>query len=112
MRTIVIGAVVGVLFGATSVGTGSLLGGLLSISLSLPEIRIVGTAMNYGSVISVLAARSHVLIGTVDWSLLSFFLAGGVPGVVLGSLLARRAPEKLLRTCFSIGALMAGWELV
>ncbi len=112
LRTIVIGVVVGVIFGTTSIGTGSLLVGLLSISLSLPEARIVGTAIIYGSVISVLAASSHVVIGNVDWSLLSFLLAGGVPGVVLGSLLARRAPQQLLRTCFSIGALMAGWELV
>lgn len=112
MRTTAIGAVVGLLFGSTSIGTGSLLVVLLSLFLSLMEVRVVGTAIVYGFVLSVFAALMHVWSGNVDWSLVCFLLVGGVPGVVLGSLLAKRAPQKLLRTCFSIGAVLAAWKLI
>ncbi len=112
LRVAMIGVIVGLLFGATSIGTGSLLVVLLSIFLPLPEVRVVGTAMLYGFAISLFGALLHTASGTVDWQLVLFLLLGSLPGVVLGSGLATHAPRRLLRTCFSVGAIWAGSALI
>ncbi len=112
LRGVVIGAVVGLLFGLTSIGTGSLLVVLMSIFLALSESRVVGTAIVYGFAISLLASALHIYVGTVHWRLVVLLLAGGIPGVLLGSELAARAPRRFLRVCFSLGAIWAGWKLI
>ncbi len=112
LRGVIIGAVVGLLFGSTSVGTGSLLVVLISIFLALSESRVVGTAIVYGFAISLLASVLHIYVGTVHWRLVLLLLAGGIPGVLLGAELAARAPRRFLRMCFSLGAVWAGWKLI
>lgn len=111
-RSIVIGAVVGLLFGATSVGTGSLLVVLLSIFLALPEARVVGSAVLYGFVVSLFAALLHIFWGAVSWPLVGLLWLGSIPGVVLGSQLAARVPHRFLRVCLSLGAVWAGLKLL
>ncbi|MFQ5663839.1 MAG: sulfite exporter TauE/SafE family protein [Terriglobia bacterium] len=111
-RGVLIGVVVGVVFGATSIGTGSLLVLLLSIFLSLSEVRVVGTAIFYGFVISLFASILHIAWGTVSWPLVGWLLLGSLPGVMIGSELAARAPRRFLRACFSLGAVWAGWKLI
>ncbi len=112
LRGVIIGAVVGLLFGLTSIGTGSLLVVLLSVFLALSETRVVGTAIVYGFTISLLGSALHIYLGTVHWRLVLLLLAGGIPGVLLGAELAARAPRRFLRVCFSLGAVWAGWKLI
>ena len=111
-RGLIIGAIVGLLFATTSIGTGSLLVLLLTIFLALPEIRVVGSAILYGFMISVLVGVVHVALGNVIWGLVMLLLVGALPGVMLGSELAARAPHRLLRTAFSVGAVLAGLKLI
>ena len=111
-RGLMIGALVGLLFGTTSIGTGSLLVLLLTIFLALPEVRVVGSAILYGFVISLFAGVIHVALGNMIWGLVMLLLAGALPGVLLGSELAVRAPHRLLRTAFSVGAVLAGLKLI
>ncbi len=54
----------------------------------------------------------HAVVGNVDWQLVLFLLLGSVPGVILGSRLAPHAPARLLRTCFSAGAVWTGYSLI
>ena len=112
LRGVVIGVIVGVLFGLTSIGTGSLLVVLLSVFFALSETRVVGTAIVYGFVISLIGSALHIYVGTVNWRLVSLLLAGGFPGAVLGAGLAAHAPRRFLRVCFSLGAIWAGWKLI
>ena len=37
------------------------------------------------------------MMGTVDWHIVGLLLAGSLPGIVLGSYLAVRVPEAVLR---------------
>ena len=37
------------------------------------------------------------MIGTVDWHILGLLLVGSLPGIVLGSYVAVRVPETVLR---------------
>lgn len=112
MLGVAVGLMVGLLFGTTSIGTGSLLVLLLTIFLALPEVRVVGSAILYGFVISLFAGVIHVALGNVIWGLVMLLLAGALPGVMLGSELAVRAPHRLLRTAFSVGAVLAGLKLI
>ena len=60
----------------------------------------------------VLLGVVHVALGNVIWGLVMLLLVGALPGVMLGSELAARAPHRLLRTAFSVGAVLAGLKLI
>ncbi len=96
-RAKIIGLLVGLLFGATSIGTGSLLVVLLSVFLRAAEVRVVGTAILYGFAVSLFGALFHVLAGNVSWQLVLLLSLGSIPGVILGSWLAVRTPRRALR---------------
>jgi uncharacterized membrane protein YfcA len=49
---------------------------------------------------------------TVDWGVLPWLLAGSLPGVVLGSRLALRLPEKYLRAILMSVLLVSAWKLL
>jgi len=112
LRLGAIGSVVGFIFSTTSIGSGSLSVLLLSLFMPLAESRVVGTAIVYGFVVSAFSSFCHIAAGNVEWALVGFLLLGSVPGVLLGSKLALRAPRRLLRTCFSLAAIGAGWKLI
>ena len=112
LRAIVIGALVGLVFGATSIGTGSLLVVLLSMFLPLEEVRVVATATLYGFVLGAYATLLHTFWGDVNWPLVASLLLGTLPGVWLGVELANRAPRRLLRAVFSVAVVLAGWKLL
>ncbi len=111
-RAMIIGAVVGFLFGSTSIGSGSLLVVLLSIFLPLSEVHVVGSAILYGFAISLFGSLLHIAWGTVSWQLVLLLSLGSLPGVVAGSALAAHAPHRFLRTCFSLAAVLIGWRLI
>jgi uncharacterized membrane protein YfcA len=52
------------------------------------------------------------LIGGVDFMLLGNLLIGSIPGVVLGSMLSSRAPDKLLRPALAAVLLFSGFKLL
>lgn len=47
--------------------------------------------------LTLLAGLGHWMMGSVDWRLLISPLSGSIPGIVIGSLLSARAPDKVLR---------------
>jgi hypothetical protein len=112
LKLIIIGAIVGFMFSTTSIGSGSVLVILLGIFAPLDENHVVGTSVFYGFVISAFVSILQFTSGNTDWELLVSLLIGAVPGVVIGSKLAVRAPKKFLRVCFSFAAISAGWKLV
>ncbi len=107
-----LGALVGFLVGATSVGAGSLLMALLALVFSVPVRKMVGTDVAHGAVLAVAAAAAHGWIGNVDGKLLGSLLVGAVPGVVLGTWLCGRIPERPLRLGIALALALAGLRLV
>jgi hypothetical protein len=47
--------------------------------------------------LTAIAGAGHAWLGTIDYALLVALLAGGIPGIVLGSLGSRRIPSRALR---------------
>jgi uncharacterized membrane protein YfcA len=96
--TILLGAVLGVLVSLTSVGAGAL--GMTVLLILYPKMdvaKLVGSDIAHAVPLTLLAGLGHWMMGTVDFRLLLSLLSGSIPGIVIGSLLAARTPDGVLR---------------
>jgi uncharacterized membrane protein YfcA len=96
--TIVSGAVLGVLVTVSSIGAGAI-GATLLVMLypKLTPAEVAGTDIAYAVPLTAIAALGHWWLGSIDWTLLLTLLVGSLPGITLGSMLARKVPERFLR---------------
>jgi uncharacterized membrane protein YfcA len=96
--TIVSGAVLGTLVTISSIGAGAI-GATLLVLLypRLSAAEVAGTDIAYAVPLTAIAAVGHWWLGSIDWTLLVTLLVGSVPGITLGSYVARSVPERLLR---------------
>ena len=96
--TVVVGAVVGLIVGMTSVGSGSLM--IVLLMLVYPRLtsrRLVGTDLVQAVPLVGAAALGHVLVGDFTLSLTVSILLGSIPGVYIGSRLSASAPDIAVR---------------
>jgi uncharacterized membrane protein YfcA len=63
-------------------------------------------------VLAIFGSTVHWTLGSISAPVLLRLLAGGVPGVVIGCLLAKRVPAQKLKTVVAAVALAAGLQLV
>jgi uncharacterized membrane protein YfcA len=63
----------------------------------LPTVSIVGSDIAHAVPLTLVAGIGHWFLGSIDWHLRGFLLAGSLPGIVLGSHLAARVPDTVLR---------------
>ena len=97
-----VGAIVGFLVAMTSVGSGSLLMISLLVLVPLPLGSLVGTDILFGLVTTALAGSLHWEMGNFNTNLFFLLVVGEVPGVIIGSRLTRRIPERYITWLFSI----------
>src|ERR1700693_2293582 len=103
---------IGVESGFSSAGAGAL-GTVLLLNYSeMSPAQVVGTDLLFGLVLAVIGGAFHWSFGSVRTPILFELLLGGVPGVVLGCLLARRVPASKLKTAVAMVAIFAGLQLV
>jgi uncharacterized membrane protein YfcA len=96
--TVLVGAVVGLVVGMTSVGSGSLMIVLLMLVYPmLTSRRLVGTDLVQAVPLVAAAALGHVLVGDFRLSLTLSILVGSIPGVYLGSRFSSSAPDIAVR---------------
>lgn len=100
---------VGFLVGLTSVGSGTLFMPFLLLYCSLPSLTAVGTDVFHGLLLISTTAAVHAGVGTVQWSLIPWLLAGSVPGVAIGTRLGHLLPHPALR--FALVAVMGAEAL-
>jgi uncharacterized membrane protein YfcA len=83
----------GVLVTTTSPGAGAIgATALLLLHPKMPVGRVVGSDIAHAVPLTLLAGAGHWYLGSTKWGLLSTLLIGCVPGVIIGSYLANRAP--------------------
>ncbi len=109
---IAIGAFGGFVVGLTSVGSGTFFGLAMLFAYPLTAPKMVGTDMFHAAVLLWVAGVSHLLHGDVDKHAMAWLLVGSIPGVLVGSHLAIRVPERSLRIGFGIVLLLSGIKLV
>lgn len=111
--TVITGAVLGLLVSVTSVGAGALgVTALIVLYPRLPTARIVGSDIVHAVPLTLIAGAGHWLIGSVDFAILFSLLLGSIPGIMLGSYLAVRVPDFLLRFSLAILLVLVGGRLV
>jgi len=110
--TIAAGAVLGALVTVSSIGAGAL-GAVLLVALypTMPTVRIAGTDIGHAVPLTLVASLGHVWLGTVDFGLVANLLVGAVPGIVVGSVLAGRLPDGIVRRLLACVLLYAGARL-
>jgi uncharacterized membrane protein YfcA len=111
--TVILGAVLGVLVSISSVGAGAIgVTVLLILYPALPAGRLVGSDIAHAVPLTLLAGLGHWMMGSVDWRLLVSLLSGSIPGIIIGSLLAARAPDRVLRPILASTLAIVGGKLV
>jgi uncharacterized membrane protein YfcA len=112
--TILAGAILGVLVTLTSVGAGAL-GATLLVFLypvRLNAKQVVGTDIVHAIPLTLVAGIGHLLIGSVDGSLLVNLLIGSIPGIIIGSILVTRVSDKLVRIALSAVLVLTAARLI
>jgi len=85
-----LGLVIATAVGLTGVGGGSLTAPLLILALGLPAAESVGTALLFVTLTKLVATPVYFFRGQVVWSAALRMMAGGLPGVIAGSLILSR----------------------
>lgn len=111
--TVLLGAILGVLVSITSVGAGALgTTALLILYPKLPVARIAGTDIAHAVPLTLIAGIGHWLMGSVDLTLMVSLLAGSIPGIIVGSLLATRSSDAVLRPILAVTLLVSAVRLL
>lgn len=87
---IVIGFFIAMLVGVTGVGAGSLTVPILTLALGVPVQAAVGAALIFATVTKLIATPVYLGRGKIDGKLLLLLAAGGIPGVLLGTVVLNR----------------------
>ncbi len=88
---VAIGFAIALAIALTGVGGGVLTAPILILFLGMPAPEAVGTSLAFVALVKLFAAPAYVRRDQVDRRALAYMLAGGVPGVVAGSMLLTRA---------------------
>jgi uncharacterized membrane protein YfcA len=111
-----IGFLIAVVIALTGVGAGVITAPLLILFLHIPLEIAVSTALAYSAVVKLIVVPVQVVRKQVNYRVLGLMLIGGLPGVILGSLLFKRVaahgPRAVLM--FALGAIIlftSGWHI-
>jgi len=111
--TVLTGVVLGVLVSISSVGAGALgVTALLILYPKLPTVRIVGSDIAHAVPLTLLAGLGHWWLGSVNWVMLVSLLIGSLPGIVIGSKLAPKLPDGVLRPVLATILVIVGLRLI
>lgn len=103
IATIVSGFCLGVLVTISSIGAGAIGATLLVMMYPrLSAAEVAGTDIAYAVPLTAIAALGHWWLGSINWTLLAMLLIGSLPGITIGSWMARSVPEKFLRVLLAM----------
>jgi uncharacterized membrane protein YfcA len=113
---LIIGFLIAVVIALTGVGAGVITAPMLILFLHLPVEVAVSTALAFSAIVKLIVVPAQIIRRQVNYRVLGFMLIGGLPGVVLGSVLfkyvAAQGPRSVLY--FVLGAIIlfsACWHL-
>jgi uncharacterized protein len=109
VAAVALGAVLGLLLGLTSVGSGALIGLALILVFRLTPHRVVGTDVFHAAIVLWAAGLAQLAAGNVDFGLMANILIGSLPGVLIGTALIDRIPAVVLRP--TLGCVLLGSAL-
>jgi uncharacterized membrane protein YfcA len=111
--TALIGAVVGLLVGLTSVGSGTLI--IVALAFLFPRLaskELVGTDISHAVMLHIAGAIVYFHAGTIKWTIVGLLLLGSLPGVFIGSKLSKFIPDRVMRPVLATVLAISGWKLI
>lgn len=108
------GAILGVMVTLTSVGAGALGATMLMAlyPLRMRAMRLVGTDIVHAVPLTIVAGIGHLWLGNVDFGLLGSLLVGSIPGIIVGSLIATRVKDGVIRPILAVVIFASGVKLI
>jgi hypothetical protein len=94
------------------VGSGTFFGLAMLLVFPLTAQKIVGTDVFHAAALLWVAGASHLAHGNVDLGAMGWLLIGSIPGVLLGSQMSIRIPDRALRNAFGTILVLSGIKLV
>jgi uncharacterized membrane protein YfcA len=105
---IVIGAFGGFVVGLTSVGSGTFFGLAMLFLFPLTAYKIVGTDMLHAAMLLWITGMAYLIHGDVNTHAMAWLLVGSIPGVLIGSQIGVKVPERGLRIGFGCVLILSG----
>ena len=109
---VALGASGGFVVGLTSVGSGTFFALVMLLVFPLTAAKIVGTDIFHAAGLLWVAGISHLIHGNVDLVAMGWLLLGSIPGILLGSQLTVRLPDRALRVGLATTLLLSGIKLL
>jgi uncharacterized protein len=106
--TVLVGVVGGFGVGLTSIGSGTLFAVVLMFAFPLTARRIVGTDIFHATLLLWAAGLAHAAIGNVQYAAVAALLVGSIPGIVVGSRMVGRLPERPVRAALGAVLVLSG----
>ena len=111
-----IGLIIALFIAVTGVGAGTVTVPMLVLFLGVPAADAVGIGLLFASAVKFILVPAQIFRRNVNWRTLGWMLLGGVPGVLIGSLLLRHlvtmGAQNLLNAILgAILVLTAAWQL-
>jgi uncharacterized membrane protein YfcA len=113
LLTFGLGILLGTLVTLTSVGAGAL--GVTVLLMLFPRLQIrdvVGSDIVHAVPLTLVGGLGYWYIGEINWAMLLSLLVGSIPGIVIGSHLASRIPDKVIRPILAVTLALVAWKLV
>jgi uncharacterized membrane protein YfcA len=102
----------GFIVGLTSVGSGTFFGLVMLLVFPLTAAKVVGTDIFHAAALLWVAGASHLIAGNVDLGATAWLLLGSVPGVLIGSQVTVKLPDRLLRVGLATVLTLSGVKLL
>jgi uncharacterized membrane protein YfcA len=109
---VLIGVLGGFVVGLTSVGSGTFFALAMLFAFPLTAAKVVGTDIFHAAALLWVAGIGHLIGGNVDLGATAWLLVGSIPGVLVGSQLTVRLPDRSLRVALAVTLALAGLKLL
>ncbi|HEY1708288.1 MAG TPA: sulfite exporter TauE/SafE family protein [Rhizomicrobium sp.] len=111
--TVITGIVLGVLVTLSSVGASALgVTALIILYPSLPIVRITGSGIVHAVPLTLVAGIGHLLQGSINVPVLESLLVGSLPGIFIGSYLAPKMSDAMLRIALAVTLILVAARLI
>ena len=107
-----LGAGLGLIMGATSIGAGTLMTAPVLLLYKISADKVVGTTIGVSLVLMVIGTLGYLSQDLVEWSTVLFMSLGALPAVIVGSRLTTRIPERALIALLTVMMLTASVSLL
>jgi uncharacterized membrane protein YfcA len=108
LSALAVGAGGGFVVGLTSVGSGTFFGLAILFLYPLTAYKMVGTDMFHAAMLLWVAGFAYLVNGHVNMHAMAWLLVGSIPGVLIGSHMSVRVPERALRVGFGCVLILSG----